>query len=338
MTVGIVGYGAYLPRYRIKADEYLKVWETFGAPGVKEKSVPKYDEDVATMSVEAAKNAIMQSGIKPEDIRAVYLGDSYGPYVDKPSAPAIAVALGVKSDVRTADFTASTKSGTAALLAACDKVRAGDDGYALVVAADAAIAAPDRNLEHGLAAGAAAFIVGSDAPLAVLEGAYSVAAETYGERFRLPWDQYTRDHELRVGYFQESVTAALKGLLARIGKESADINHVIIQSPDARTPARAVARFKFEKEQLAVGNLAPQTGNLGACSTLFSLAHVLDSAGVGERIVLASYGPGSDALSLVVEKSSSASVKKVADYLEDKEYIDYVTYLKERRFLSSVRS
>ena len=56
--VGIVGYGAYIPRYRLPATEVSRIW-TGGVGGVpvKEKAVAGLDEDVVTMSVEAAEMA-----------------------------------------------------------------------------------------------------------------------------------------------------------------------------------------------------------------------------------------------------------------------------------------
>ena len=55
--VGIIGYGAYVPRYRLPAKEVARVW-TGGKGGlpIKEKAVPGLDEDVITMSIEAARN------------------------------------------------------------------------------------------------------------------------------------------------------------------------------------------------------------------------------------------------------------------------------------------
>src|SRR5574340_30332 len=55
--VGIIGYGAYVPRYRLPAKEVSRIW--MGGRGglpIKEKAVPGLDEDVATMSIEAASN------------------------------------------------------------------------------------------------------------------------------------------------------------------------------------------------------------------------------------------------------------------------------------------
>lgn len=339
MATGIIGYGVYLPRYRIKAEEYAKAWGSFAAPGVKEKTVPGYDEDVATMAIEACRNAVLHAGIKSDDIRAVYLGTTYGPYVEKPSSATVAAALGAHSDVRAADFTATTKAGTAALLAGFDKAMAGGDGYTVVVASDASTAAPDSNLEHSLGAAAAAFVLGNGSPMAVLEDSYSTVKETYGERFKKQSDIFTRDPELRVQYFQESVTEAVKALLKKIGKEPADINHVIVQEPDGRAGARAIGSFKFAKEQLVTGSTAASTGNTGACSTLLGLAKVLDSAKAGESILMASYGQGSDVLSLIVKQEAKASpAPKLADYLANKQYIDYITYLQERRILSNFKS
>jgi len=59
MQTGIVGYGAYIPRFRIKVEEISKVWNT-DANSIKdgllveEKSVPDEDEDTITISVQAA--------------------------------------------------------------------------------------------------------------------------------------------------------------------------------------------------------------------------------------------------------------------------------------------
>jgi hydroxymethylglutaryl-CoA synthase len=122
------------------------------------------------------------------------------------------------------------------------------------------------------------------------------------------------------------------------------VNHVIPQQPDASKAYKALGRFRFSKEAFAVGSIAGLTGDTGAASSLLSLAHVLDHARAGERIVLASYGAGSEALSLVVrdaiddKRKQTASTPKVKDSLGNKEYVDYVTYLKLKRYLSTFKS
>ena len=68
--VGIITYGAYVPRFRIKTEEIARVWGGNGPEiakglGVFEKSVPDYDENAATFSVEAARSALLRRPVDP---------------------------------------------------------------------------------------------------------------------------------------------------------------------------------------------------------------------------------------------------------------------------------
>ncbi|HER45487.1 MAG TPA: hydroxymethylglutaryl-CoA synthase, partial [Thermoplasmatales archaeon] len=61
--IGIVSYGAHIPRFRIKAEVIAAVWGKDGAAisrglGIIEKSVPSIDQDTATISVEAIRAAL----------------------------------------------------------------------------------------------------------------------------------------------------------------------------------------------------------------------------------------------------------------------------------------
>ena len=65
-AVGISGYGAYVPAYRLSAREISKQWrdsqDAKGLP-VKQKSVPGPDEDTITMAIEASQNALERAQI-----------------------------------------------------------------------------------------------------------------------------------------------------------------------------------------------------------------------------------------------------------------------------------
>src|SRR4030042_2523677 len=102
--VGIVGYGAHIPRHRIKVEEIAKVWGA-DAPSYKrgllltQKSVPPPDTDTITLSVEATKNALKRAGnINPADIGAIYIGSGTHPYAVKPAGRAFAHALGARPE------------------------------------------------------------------------------------------------------------------------------------------------------------------------------------------------------------------------------------------------
>src|SRR5512135_2175304 len=118
--VGIIGYGAYVPRYRLPSTEVARVWAGGRASGgpVKEKAVAGLDEDVITMSIEAARNALARARIDPCDLRAVWIGSESHPYAVKPSSTVVAEAIGSGPSIQAGDWEFACKAGTEALVAA----------------------------------------------------------------------------------------------------------------------------------------------------------------------------------------------------------------------------
>src|SRR3989337_1219525 len=124
--VGIAGYGAYVPRFRLPASEVARIWR--GADGglpIKEKAVPGLDEDVITMSIETARNAVARAQIDPSEIRAVWVGSESHPYSVKPTSTVVAEALGATPPTQAADWGFARKPGTQAMQAAIRFVRYG---------------------------------------------------------------------------------------------------------------------------------------------------------------------------------------------------------------------
>jgi 3-hydroxy-3-methylglutaryl CoA synthase len=66
---------------------------TGGTP-IDEKAVNGLDEDVITMSIEAARDALARAQIDPQEIRAVWVGSESHPYAVKPSSTIVAEAIG----------------------------------------------------------------------------------------------------------------------------------------------------------------------------------------------------------------------------------------------------
>jgi hypothetical protein len=141
--VGIVGYGAYVPRYRIAAKDISQVWTGgHGGVPVESKSVPGPDEDVITMSLEAARNALKRAAIAPNDLSAVWIGSESHPYSVKPSGTVVAEALGATPFVSSADFEFACKAGTEAMTAGMGMVGSGMARYVLAIGADTAQGRP----------------------------------------------------------------------------------------------------------------------------------------------------------------------------------------------------
>ncbi len=341
--VGIVGYGAYVPRYRLPGAEISRVWT--GQPGdspVKEKAVPGLDEDTATMSIEAARNALARAAIDPSEIRAVWVGSESHPYAVKPTGAIVAEAIGATPAVLAADWQFACKAGTEAIQAAIGLVGSHMARYALAVGMDTAQGRPGDALEYTAGAGGAAYILGpSDEALAVIQRTLSYVSDTT-DFWRRPSTHYP-SHAERFsgdpGYFGH-VTPAAQRMLEAQGAAPGDYAHVIFHQPNPKFPTRAMAELGFKKEQWQVGLLAPEIGNTYAGSALIGLSAVLDVARPGERILVVSYGSGAgaDAFDLlvtdrIVEAQGRAPGTRV--YIARRTVIDYAQYVRMRRKLTT---
>jgi hydroxymethylglutaryl-CoA synthase len=141
--VGIAGYGAYVPRYRLPAREVARVWKGGeGSLPIQEKAVAGIDEDVITMSIEAARNALARGGVSPSRIRAVWVGSESHPYAVKPTSTLVAEAIGATPHTQAADWEFACKAGTEAVQAAIGFVGSGMADYALSIGMDTAQGRP----------------------------------------------------------------------------------------------------------------------------------------------------------------------------------------------------
>jgi hydroxymethylglutaryl-CoA synthase len=336
--VGIIGYGAYVPRYRLPATEISRIWHGgLSLEPIREKSVPGIDEDVITMSVEASRNALARAGIQPGQIRAVWVGSESHPYAVKPTSTIVAEALGITPYTQAADFEFACKAGSEAIVAAMAMVGSGMGEYGLAVGMDTAQGKPGDALEYTAAAGGAAFLIGpASESLAEIEGALSYVSDTpdFWRRENQKYPEHGGRFTGQPAYFKH-ITNSVNQLLAEVGKTPRDYAAVIFDQPNTKFPQRAAQELGFTPAQLERGLLAPRIGNTYAGSSLIGLSAVLDRAQPGEWILMASFGSGagSDAISMRVtekilerrEKALSAEV-----YIQRRTVIDYAQYARMR--------
>ncbi|MGM0510825.1 MAG: hydroxymethylglutaryl-CoA synthase, partial [Thermoplasmatota archaeon] len=181
--VGIKGYGGYVPRYRITPKEIGQVWgkdgETMGRGlRIESKSVPSPDEDVITISTQAARYAMARAGLDGDDISAIYVGSESHPYAVKPTATIVGAAIGATPNMTAADYEFACKAGTAAFQTCMGLVSSGMIGYGMAIGSDTSQGAPGDALEYSAAAGGAAFIIGSEDLLATFEYTTSITTDT----------------------------------------------------------------------------------------------------------------------------------------------------------------
>lgn len=339
--VGIIGYGAYVPLYRLPADEVSRIWHGGNdIPPIASKAVAGLDEDTVTLAIEAARHALARAGIDPAHLGAVWVGSESHPYAVKPTSAIVAEALGAVPETLAADWQFACKAGTEALQAAIGLVGSGMARYALAIGADTAQGRPGDALEYTAACGSAALIVGpAEEAIAILEGSYSYVTET-PDFWRRPGQAYPKHAGRFTGepsYFQH-VLAAAQGLLQALGRRPEDYALAVFHQPNARFPRQVARELGFRDEQIAPGMLVETIGNTYAGSSLLGLCALLDTASPGARILHVSYGSGagSDAFSWqVTERIQQARGKalSVKDYIQRQRNIDYATYVRYRRKL-----
>jgi hydroxymethylglutaryl-CoA synthase len=340
--VGIIGYGAYVPRYRLPAKEVARIWTGGEAVlPIKEKAVPGLDEDVVTMSIEAARNALKRAQVDPADIRAVWVGSESHPYAVKPSSTIVAEAIGAVPNVQAADWEFACKAGTEAVVAAMALVGSQMARYALAIGMDTAQGRPGDALEYTAGAGGAAYLIGpAEEALAVIEGSYSFVTDT-PDFWRREYQKYPEHGQRFTGepaYFKH-VTEAAQALMEANGTTPADYQYAVFHQPNIKFPQRVAADLGFSKEQIAPGLLVGVIGNTYAGAAMIGLAGILDVAQPGDRVLMVSFGSGagSDAFSLTVTEHIEARrdlAPKTADYIARRTEIDYATYVRFRGKLS----
>ena len=341
--IGIVGWGAYVPRYRIRVEDIARVWgadaeDIKNGLGIIEKSVPAIDEDTITISVEAGKNALARAGINPKDIGAVYVGSESHPYAVKPSGTVVAEVLDITPELTSADLEFACKAGTAGMQICMAMVAAGQIKYGLAIGADTSQGRPGDALEYSAAAGGAAFIIGEDSCV-IIEDTYSFTTDT-PDFWRREGEDYPKHGARFTGepaYFRH-VLSATEGLLTRMNRTVDDYDYVVFHMPNEKFPKKAFKTLGVPKEKYSQGLVVTRIGNCYSGSSILGLTNVLDVAQPGQKILLTSYGSGagSDSFSmLVTEKITDAQsrARTTESYIAEKKHIDYGTYVKLRKKL-----
>lgn len=336
--VGIIGYGAYVPRYRLPGSEVARVWtNSLGGSPITEKAVAGLDEDVTTMSVEAARNAIARARIDPKQLRAVWVGSESHPYAVKPTSTMVAESIGASPNIQAADWEFACKAGTEAVQASIGMIGSGMVNYTLSIGMDTAQGRPGDALEYTAASGGAAFLLGpAEEACAVYQGSYSFVTDTpdfwrrSGENYPSHGDRFTGEP----AYFNHVVSAG-QALMDMMGTTAKDYTYGVFHQPNVKFPSRAAEMLGFTEEQIKEGLLAGVVGNVYSGSCMLGLTAILDSAKAGDRVLMVSYGSGagSDAFDIrVTERIAEVSRRATSthDYINRRTQIDYATYCRFR--------
>ncbi len=342
---GIVGWGSYIPKFRITAEEIAKA-QNGDADAIKEglglteKSVPGKDEDTATIAITAARDALMRAEINKKEIGAVYVGSESHPYAVKPTSSIVGEALDIGNNYTAVDTQFACKAGSATIQINAGLVNSGMIKYGLSIGADTSQAEPGNALEYSAAAGGAAFIIGSDKEsVAKLDHTCSYTTDTpdFWRRSLQPYPSHAGRFTGEPAYFKH-VIGSTKRILEKSGAQMNDFKFVVFHMPNGKFPLRVAKIFGVTKEQIAQGLVVTKIGNTYSGSSILGFASVLDIVKPGDKILVTSYGSGSGSDSFIftaTDKITKAQNKarKVSDYIARKEYLTYAQYAKHMELI-----
>ena len=291
---GILAYGAYLPRRRLqrKAIAAANSWFNPGQRALAkgERAMANWDEDSITMAVEAARDCL--TGLRPASIAQLILASTTHPYDDRQNAGIAATALHLGSALRVLDVTGSLRAGTSALATAL-----ATGASALVAAGEHRLAKAASPQEMHYGDGAAALLVGHGEPIARLVAEHSETID-FVHQYRghdRPHDYAWEERWIRDEGYMKIVPAALAQLFKTAGTSASSVTHFCMPCTLPRV-AVAVAKRVGLAEAALRDNLAAVCGDTGAAHPLLMLAHALQDAKPGDRILVAAFGQGCDAL------------------------------------------
>jgi hydroxymethylglutaryl-CoA synthase len=348
--IGIAGYGIYIPRFRIRAEEITKIWGEEASRikdglGITEKSVPDVDEDAATIAVEAARNAVKHSGITPAgSLGALYVGSESHPYAVKPTATIVAEAIQATPNLTAADLEFACKAGTAGVQCVMGMCASGMIKYGMSIGTDTSQGRPGDALEYSAGAGAAAFVIGGPMEEAVAEIVHTASYTSDTPDFwRRPGAEFPTHGGRFTGdpaYFRH-VISCTKLLFEHAGLKPEDIDYAVFHQPNGKFPLQAAKMLGIPKEKVAQGLVTPVIGNTYSAASMIGLASVLDVAKPGERILVTSFGSGAGSDSFYIEARDGIDAKRgrarsVKSFIDDKQQLDYGVYVKHRRKLKSL--
>jgi hydroxymethylglutaryl-CoA synthase len=336
--VGITSVGAYVPYYYISRETIGKAWGGKGGKGV--RSMMNEDEDSVTMAVEAARKCLKFVG--REQITGLIFASTTAPYQEKSHAGIVSAACDFPREIFTTDLGGSLKNGTSAVKMAASIAAEDENAEMMVVAADCRNAMPKTAKEPMLGDAAAALVIGHKNVIATLDCFCTVSDEIVdvwrneGEKF-VNWGEGR--FILDKGY-SNSLSKAIKMVFEKTGLSAADFTKVILPAPDLREYQRVAKKLGFQPDQVQ-DPLLNDVGDSGTAQVLLTLVYALESASAGDRLLVANYGNGADAMVLTVtdEIGKIRNEKMVHTLLSTrKEFPDYSRFLAFRRIAPTTES
>jgi 3-hydroxy-3-methylglutaryl CoA synthase/uncharacterized OB-fold protein len=312
----VSGVGGYLPLLRLDRAAAFKALRFAGLGGRQagRRAVAGWDEDSLTLAVEAARTLPAPAHLA--------VASTSAPFFERSQATLAAAALGWPPTVRTIDVAGSRRCGVAALL------------DALLGRGDAIVAAGEKRPTRAGSAqhlnfgdGGAAVAVG-DTGGARLIGHASQShdlVDLYASR-ELPTPFAYEERFVRETASASVILPAIRAACESAGIAPSAVSHAAVYEPLSGM-WREIAKTLGIAAPNHAARLEAEAGDLGAAHALYAFALALDSAQVGEIVLLAGFGSGCDALLFEMTGSVAGTREATAMLRQGMVTQDFVRFL-----------
>jgi beta-ketoacyl ACP synthase len=311
-NIGLLSVGAYRPERVVTNAELCQNIDSsdewiYSRTGIKTRRFAARDESVASMSIEAARQAISNAALHATDIDGVIVATSTQFLQTPASAPAVASGLGA-SGVPAFDISAGCAGFGYAVGVAADMIRGGSVAKILVIGSEKlspTVDMLDRSNCFIFADGAAGVVVG-ETPI---QGIGPTVWGSDGEQAKairqdIDWITYTENPTGPRPFLRLEGSAVFRWAafeMGKVGRQAMDAAGVRSDQIDVFIPHQANARINEVlaknldlRPDAIVANDIEHTGNTSAASIPLAMAELLATGASkpGDLALLIGYGAG----------------------------------------------
>ena len=310
----LIGWGHYAPEKILTNEDLAKIVDTSdewiqSRSGIKQRHIAGDNDCTSTMSAEAARRAIQQAGIDPEEVDLLLVASSSPDYLTPPVSSQVQAQLGLKCGAMT--LVVGCTGFVYALVTADQFIQSGAFKTIVVVGAELI----SRNLDwedrttcvlFGDGAGAVvvqatetpcgvrAFELGSDGDSydAIIQWSTGAAEPVTKERIE-ERRQYLRMNGREVFKFATTTMgASLQRVMEKASMTPDDIDLFIPHQANARIIEYAVKKMNLPPEKVVMN--VERYGNTSAASIPIALSEVLSEgrAKPGDTLAFVAFGAG----------------------------------------------
>lgn len=320
---GIIGLGKYLPEKRLTNKDLEKIVDTtdewiITRTGIKERRLAREDQATSDMATEAAKRALENAKLKPEDIDLIIVATITPDMFFPATACLVQQKIGART-VPAFDISVACSGFIYGLAIANQFISSGVYKHALVIAAEKLSAVTDwtdRNTCVLFGDGAGAAVLGPVEKGGILS-VYLGADGRQGDLIKLPAGGSRmpatkksiddKQHFIKMNgseLFKHAVRIMADAALQAtkpLGITAEDISLVIPHQANARILSAVAKRMGLSEDKIYL-NLE-KYGNMSAASSSVALVEAVEEGRIkkGDKILLDAFGGGLTWGAIVIE-------------------------------------